>query len=75
MDLPLAKLQLRRNGAGTWIYMSLNTTMEAVGIEEVEMYVLHRHNTVNYYISTQPILELCLTAEQRLGARLSTRWW
>ena len=49
--------------------------MMSVGLEEVETCVLHRQNTIAQYIATRPILEICLTVEQRPGARLTRQWW
>ena len=37
--------------------------MTAVGLEDVEMYVLRRQNTVAQYVATCMILELYLMAE------------
>ena len=48
--------------------------MMSVGLEEVETYFLHRHNTATQYITIRPILELCMVAKQRPGAWV-TRWW
>ena len=45
------------------------------GLEEVDMYVLHRYNTIDQYIVTCLILELYLELEQSLGERLSHIWW
>ena len=72
--------QLKKNHpkcsvAGRWIYPPPDEAMKAVGLEEAETYVLCRHNTVAQYITTCPILELCLAVERRLIARVSTRWW
>ena len=49
--------------------------MMAVGLGEVDMYVLRRQNTVAQYIATCPILELCLAIERRPEARVTRRWW
>ena len=45
------------------------------GMEEVYTYILHRQNTITQYNVTRPILELCLEAEQQLGAWVTHRWW
>ena len=71
----LAKIHLTRGGACRWICLSLDKPMKAVGLEEVETYVLRHQNTVAQYISTRLILELCLTAERRTGSQVSMRWW
>ena len=49
--------------------------MKAVGLEEVETYVLSHHNSITQYIATHPILELCLSVEQQTGAQVSMIWW
>ena len=49
--------------------------MMTASLEEVETYVLHRLNTIDQYIVTRPILELCMEAYQKLGEQLSQRWW
>ena len=48
---------------GTWIYQPLDTGMNALDLEVVETYVLRLQNTVAQYITTWPILELCLEEE------------
>ena len=58
----LAKMQKNRTGAVRWIYPPLYASMKAVGLEEVEMYSPHRHNTVAHYISTWTIMELFMAA-------------
>ena len=45
------------------------------GLEEVDMYVPRRQNTITQYIMTRPILELCLEAERRTGVRVAKIWW
>ena len=59
---------------GRWRYPPLDAVTEAVGLEEVDIYVLCRQNTVAQYIVTLMILELCLAEERRLGAWVSI-WW
>ena len=49
--------------------------MMTVGLEEVETYVLHHKNNASQYITTRPILELGLAAEQQSGAQVTRRWW
>ena len=40
----------------------------------MEAYALRNQNTIDQYIATQPILDMCLTGERRPGAWV-TRWW
>ena len=60
---------------GIWVYPPLEVATEEAYLEEVDMYVTHRHNTVAHFIMTRPIVDLCLAAERRSGARVSQRWW
>ena len=49
--------------------------MAEAGLQEVENYVSRQQNTVEKYIATRPIMELCLTAKRRPGSRAAMRWW
>ena len=49
--------------------------MAEAGLQEVEVYVSCRQNTVGQYIATRHIMELCLEAKQMPGSRVATRWW
>ena len=49
--------------------------MTEVGLEEVETYVLRRHNTIAQYISNLPILDIYMAEKQRPGERVTQRWW
>ena len=49
--------------------------MVEAGLQEMETYVSRRQNTVAQYIATMPIMDLCLTAEQRPGPRVAMQWW
>ena len=75
VDLRLTGMRQRRYKAGRWVYPLLDAAIIAVGLEEVEMYVLCRNNTIAHYIVTCPIMELCLVAEQRPGSWLTQQWW
>ena len=48
----------------------MEADMAAAGIEEVETYIIHRHNTISQYIVTRPMMDLCLAAEQRPEERV-----
>ena len=69
--LPLANIHPRRVMTGRWVYPLLDEAITAVGMEEVEKYVLRHQNTVAQYITTWLILELCLAAEQRSDAQVT----
>ena len=44
------------------------------GVQEVETYVARRQNTAAQFVATRPIMDLCLAAARRPGARVS-EWW
>ena len=48
--------------------------MAEVGLQEVDTNLPHHHNTVEQFISTRPIMDMCLVAEQRTGSRVTNRW-
>ena len=48
--------------------------MLATGLEEVDMHVVHHHNTIVQYFVTHTILDLCMEAERRLVAPVARRW-
>ena len=58
----MAKMKLNRTMIGKLIYLPLDVEIKAVVLEEVKTYFLHRQNTVNQYIVTWTILDLCLEA-------------
>ena len=44
-------------------------------MDEVEEYVLRRHNVLAQYIVTRPIMYLCEEVVCRTGTWVSKRWW
>ena len=58
---------------GSWVYPPLDMSTEEAGLEEVEIYVTHCHNTAAHFIVTTPITNLCLVKERRHGVRVSHR--
>ena len=65
----LAVIQPKQYIMGRWEYPPMDKAMAAVGLDEVDAYVLCYHNTITHYIATRPILELCLAEERQLRAR------
>ena len=61
----------RRVMEGTWVYPPLSEVMAEAGIQEVETYVARCQKTSVQYITTRPVMGLCLVAEKRLGERVS----
>ena len=49
--------------------------MQEAGFEGIQKAVIRRKNMVAQYIVTRPILDLCERSTQRVGARVSRRWW
>ena len=56
-------------------YPLLYVAMTEVGLEEVEMHILPRQNTVAQYIVTSPILELCIAAKRHMGTQVTQQRW
>ena len=48
--------------------------MEEAGLKEVETYVYRHHNTFSQFITTRPIMDLCMKEEQIPGSRVINRW-
>ena len=66
---------MRQQADGSWVYPHLMAAMVEVGLEEVEIYVTNRQNTVAKFITTTPIMDLCLVAERHPGAWVYQWWW
>ena len=49
--------------------------MAEARFQEVDTYISHHQNTMVQYIATRPIMDLCLTAKQRSGPRVTMWWW
>ena len=60
---------------GTWTYPSLEELMAEEVVQEVDTYTTRLHNTVMQFIAKKPILDLCLAAARRPGARVLKPWW
>ena len=52
----------------------LEAAMEELGLQEVQTYVYRHQNTVSQFITTRPIMGLCLAEERRPGPWVSNRW-
>ena len=71
----LTGLQPQKGRDKGWFYLPLEDTMTEAGLREVETYVSRHHNTVEQYIATRPVMELCLEAKRRPGPKVTMRWW
>ena len=49
--------------------------MKEAGIVQIRTSILRRQNTVEQFIATWPILDLCKKSKLRPGARVPRRWW
>ena len=49
--------------------------MEKAGLTDIRTSILRRQNTVAQYITTRPLLDLCVGARAREGAKVTLRWW
>ena len=58
-----------------WIYPLMEDEMTEAGMQEVVTYASHPQNTVKQFITTRPIVDLCMAEKQRLGSRISKWWW
>ena len=67
--------QPRIGGDGSYAQPPLKEAMREAGFEGIRQPITRRQNTVAQYIAMRTILDLCERATQRLGARVSRRWW
>ena len=44
------------------------------GMDEIGVYFTLRHNNVAQYITTRPIMNLCLAVKRKIGLRISRIW-
>ena len=44
------------------MYPPIGVALATVGVDEIVVYMDRRHNTVAQYITTRPIMDLCLVA-------------
>ena len=65
----------RRREDGSWDYLPLAEVLGEVGLEGIRTSVTRRQNTIEKYIVTRQILDLCERATRRPVARVSRRWW
>ena len=56
-------------------YPPLAETVAEAGLQEVDIYIYRLHNTVTQFISTRPIMDLCLATKRRQGSRVDNQWW
>ena len=50
-----------------WLCPPIGVALGTVGLYEIGVYVTPRHNMVAQYITTCPIMDLCLVAERMPG--------
>ena len=64
-DCRLFGMQPNQDIEGIWEYPPLDAEMVAMGLEDVEAHVFIHQNTINHYIATCPVLEICLVVKRR----------
>ena len=57
----------RRGQEIVWVYTPLEDAMAEARLQEVKTYVSRLQNTVTQFITTRPIMDLCMAAECRPG--------
>ena len=57
------------------IYPPIDKVLEEVGLWTTNTYIGKCQNTVSYYVTMQPIFELCSKEEWTTGSQSSRRWW
>ena len=64
-----------RSPDGAWIYPPLKEAMDKAGLWTMKEYVRRRQATVEDYVATRPIYQLCTQAIMLPGASRIMRWW
>ena len=67
--------QPRRRKYGSWVYPPLVGVIKETGMVGIRTSILRMKNTVEKFIATRPILNLCEQAIRWPGARVSWKWW
>ena len=75
VDRRLKERQLQKGRDRGCVYPLPDDAMAEAGLKEAETYISRLHNTVAQYISTRPIMDLCLAAKHRPWQRVEIRWW
>ena len=73
--LSLTGRQTQKGQDRGWVYPPPEDAMEDAGLQKVDTYVSCRQNTLDEYIATMTIIDLCLVAKQRPGPRVTMQWW
>ena len=67
--------QPHRGAERRWRHPSLSEVVAEAGLEEVDTYVIRLQKKIAQYISTHPIMDLCLETYRNPGSRVSKRCW
>ena len=65
---------MARRVQGEWEYPPLDQALERAGLWPMKEYIRRRQATIEEYIATRPIFELC-TGHNRSATSRATRWW
>ena len=71
----ISGLVAQRIGDNQWEYPPIADALEAAGLWTMKEYIRRRQATVEQYIATRPIYQLCTTAETQPGTSRFMRWW
>ena len=58
-----------------WVWPPLQEALDEAGLWPMREYIRRRQATVEQYIATRPIYELCTTAVPQRGSSRLLRWW
>ena len=58
-----------------WVYPPIGEALRRVGLRPIRDYVRSRQASIEDYVSTRPIFELCTSTRPRTGGSKATRWW
>ena len=65
----------RRQADWKWEYTSAEASRAEAGFENMETYIRRRNKTVEKYIATQLLLDLCAATERTQWERVGMQWW
>lgn len=65
----------QRPGTNEWVYPPVDGALEVAGLSPIQVYITRRQHTIEDYISTRPILEVCKTTRRLPGTGNYQKWW
>ena len=58
-----------------WVYPPLDEALERAGLRPIQDYVRIQQASVEDYVSTRPIFDLCTSTPPLPGGSRAMRWW